>query len=85
MGFDSRVVFPLALRLGHDDHPMAKRRSEVLADVGCDVLEIGFGRGLNLAHYSKHVGRSTTAVVIIFRGAPSASRTSLCLSLGPQS
>jgi hypothetical protein len=64
MGFSSRVLFPRLCDWVMSDHEMAKRRSEVLVDVGGDVLEIGFGRGLNLAHYSKHVGRITTAVVI---------------------
>jgi ubiquinone/menaquinone biosynthesis C-methylase UbiE len=39
---------------------MAKLRSEALADVGGEVLEIGFGTGLNLGHYPEHVRRITT-------------------------
>ena len=39
---------------------LAGLRKEVLADVGGDILEIGFGTGLNLAHYPEHVRRLTT-------------------------
>ena len=39
---------------------MAELRSELLADVGGEVLEIGFGTGLNLPHYPEHVRRITT-------------------------
>jgi ubiquinone/menaquinone biosynthesis C-methylase UbiE len=35
-------------------------RKELLADVGGEVLEVGFGTGLNLAHYPRHVRRITT-------------------------
>jgi ubiquinone/menaquinone biosynthesis C-methylase UbiE len=43
------------------DARMAKLRGEVLAEVDGEVLEIGFGTGLNLAHYPKHLGRIATA------------------------
>src|SRR5436305_12957262 len=35
-------------------------RSQVLADVGGEILEVGFGTGLNLMHYPSHVRRITT-------------------------
>jgi ubiquinone/menaquinone biosynthesis C-methylase UbiE len=43
-----------------DDPRMAELRSRTLAEVGGDVLEIGFGTGLNLAHYPPGVRRITT-------------------------
>jgi len=43
-----------------NDPRMARLRSELLADVGGEVLEIGFGTGLNLPHYPQHVRRITT-------------------------
>jgi len=60
MGFYSRHVFPRLC-----DHLMgltalAEQRSKVLADVGGDILEVGFGTGLNLGHYPEHVRRVTT-------------------------
>ncbi len=43
------------------DPEMAKLRREVLSDVSGEVLEIGFGTGLNLAHYPPSIRRITTA------------------------
>jgi ubiquinone/menaquinone biosynthesis C-methylase UbiE len=39
---------------------MAEYRNMVLAEVSGDVLEIGFGTGLNLPHYPPHVRRIST-------------------------
>ena len=61
MSVYSRVIFPRLCDWMMSAPEMAKLRSEVLADVGGDVLEIGFGTGLNLARYPKHVNRITTA------------------------
>ena len=61
MGFYSRVIFPRLCDWMMRDPEMARLRSEVLADVGGEVLEIGFGTGLNLAHYPSQVRRITTA------------------------
>ena len=60
MGLYSRVVFPRLCDWVMSDPRMAGLRSELLADVGGEVLEIGFGTGLNLPHYPEHVRRITT-------------------------
>src|SRR4051794_39822012 len=60
MGIYSSVVFPRLCDWVMDDPRMAKLRREALADVGGEVLEIGFGTGLNLPHYPEHVRRITT-------------------------
>src|SRR5919112_5671423 len=60
MGLYSRVVFPRLCDWVMNDPRMAALRHELLADVGGEVLEIGFGTGLNLPHYPKHVRRITT-------------------------
>ena len=60
MGFYSRFIFPRLCDWVMGDPRMGKLRSEVLAEVGGEVLEIGFGTGLNLAHYPEHVRRITT-------------------------
>jgi ubiquinone/menaquinone biosynthesis C-methylase UbiE len=44
-----------------NDPKFARLRKEVLADVGGEILEIGFGTGLNLEHYPEHV-RHITAI-----------------------
>jgi SAM-dependent methyltransferase len=61
MGLYSRVIFPRLCDWMMSDPRMAKLRGEVLADVGGEILEIGFGTGLNLAHYPSGVRRITTA------------------------
>ena len=60
MGFYSRFVFPRLCDSLMGLPALAGLRKEVLADVGGDILEIGFGTGLNLAHYPEHVRRITT-------------------------
>src|SRR4051794_16609516 len=60
MGFYSRFVFPRLCDRLMGLPALAGLRKEVLADVGGDVLEVGFGTGLNLAHYPEHVRSITT-------------------------
>ena len=60
MGLYSRYIFPRLCDWVMDDPRMAKLRSELLSDVGGEVLEIGFGTGLNLAHYPSSVRKITT-------------------------
>jgi ubiquinone/menaquinone biosynthesis C-methylase UbiE len=60
MNLYSRVIFPRLCDWVMNDPRMAKHRSDLLADVGGEVLEIGFGTGLNVAHYPRHVGHIVT-------------------------
>src|SRR4051794_35914121 len=60
MGLYSRIVFPRLCDWAMNDPGMSRLRSELLAEVGGEVLEIGFGTGLNLPHYPEHVRRITT-------------------------
>jgi ubiquinone/menaquinone biosynthesis C-methylase UbiE len=57
MGFYSRVIFPWLCDRGMRDPKLTRFRKELLADVHGEVLEIGFGTGLNLEHYPEQVGR----------------------------
>jgi ubiquinone/menaquinone biosynthesis C-methylase UbiE len=59
-GFYSRVIFPRLCELLLNRPLVARHRQELLAGAGGDVLEIGFGTGLNLAHYPTHVRKITT-------------------------
>src|SRR4051812_27814895 len=60
MGIYSRIIFPRLCDWVMNDPRMAKLRREALADVSGEVLEIGFGTGLNLPNYPEHVRRLTT-------------------------
>src|SRR5512135_1981696 len=60
MGLYSRTIFPRLCDWMMSDPRMGRLRSEALADVGGEVLEIGFGTGLNLPHYPHHVRRITS-------------------------
>jgi SAM-dependent methyltransferase len=60
MGLYSRFVFPRLCDWMMRDPRLAPLRSEILAGVEQDVLEIGFGTGLNLEHYPEGVLRITT-------------------------
>jgi ubiquinone/menaquinone biosynthesis C-methylase UbiE len=63
MGFYSRVILPHLLDWSMSDSTLATYRQELLAEVQGEVLEIGFGTGLNLAYYPSHVRKITTVDV----------------------
>jgi ubiquinone/menaquinone biosynthesis C-methylase UbiE len=60
MGFYSQVIVPLLCDFGLDRPFVAKYRRELLAHAAGNILEIGFGTGLNLACYPSHVGKITS-------------------------
>ncbi len=60
MGFYSRVIFPRLCDFLLDRPFVAKHRQELLSGVNGEILEIGFGTGLNLPHYPEHVCKITT-------------------------
>lgn len=59
MGLYSRYIFPRLLDWALGNSLIQSQRSETLAPVRGNVLEIGFGTGLNLSHYPKQVTRLT--------------------------
>ncbi|MEX0703063.1 MAG: class I SAM-dependent methyltransferase [Planctomycetales bacterium] len=59
MGLYSRFVFPRLCDFVLDRPFVAEHRRKLLANVGGEILEIGFGTGLNLPHYPPHVRRIT--------------------------
>ena len=61
MGLYSRHVFPRLCDWSMRAPHIARLRRDVLAGVDGEILEIGFGTGLNLGHYPEHV-RHLTAV-----------------------
>src|SRR6266704_3670654 len=60
MGFYSRVVFPRLCDFVLNQPFIANLRRQLLAHVDGNILEIGFGTGLNLACYPAHVRKITT-------------------------
>lgn len=61
MGFYSNVIFPRLLDVTMASQSMTSYRQRLLRHVRGDVLEIGFGTGLNLPHYPETV-TSLTAI-----------------------
>ncbi len=61
MGVYSRLIFPRLCDWAMRNPRMAELRREALSEVNGEILEIGFGTGLNLEHYPEHV-RYLTAV-----------------------
>lgn len=55
MGFYSNHVFPRLMDLCTGTDKFQEQREQALAFVSGNVLEIGFGTGLNLPHYPKTV------------------------------
>jgi len=60
MSFYSAVIFPRLLDRVMQDERFTALRRPLLADLTGDVLEVGFGTGLNLPHYPSAVVSLTT-------------------------
>jgi ubiquinone/menaquinone biosynthesis C-methylase UbiE len=61
MGFYSRLILPRLCDWSMQNPRIERLRRDVLSEVDGEILEIGFGTGLNLEHYPEHV-RHLTAV-----------------------
>ena len=59
MGIYSRLIFPRLCDWTMRNPRMADLRRQALSEVDGEILEIGFGTGLNLEHYPEHVRRLT--------------------------
>lgn len=59
MGFYSRVIFPRLCDMALNQPWVAKHRHNLLSHAGGEILEIGFGTGLNLPHYPEQVRKVT--------------------------
>ncbi|RUR83394.1 class I SAM-dependent methyltransferase [Chlorogloeopsis fritschii PCC 9212] len=60
MGFYSQRILPYLIDWSLSDSSLAKYRQEVLAGVTGEVLEIGFGTGLNLSYYPEDIHKIIT-------------------------
>ncbi len=59
MGLYSRYIFPRLMHWSMSQSGLAEERRQALAGVSGNVLESGFGSGLNLPHYGSGVRRIT--------------------------
>jgi ubiquinone/menaquinone biosynthesis C-methylase UbiE len=60
MGVYSQVIVPFLCDFGLDRPFVAKYRRDLLAYASGNILEIGFGTGLNLPYYPPHIRKITT-------------------------
>jgi ubiquinone/menaquinone biosynthesis C-methylase UbiE len=60
MGFYSQRILPRVMDWSMSNPRFSEYRKEVLSQVYGDVLEIGFGSGLNLPHYPDRIQTLTT-------------------------
>jgi ubiquinone/menaquinone biosynthesis C-methylase UbiE len=60
MGFYNERILPYLLDIAMADTVLGHYRRATLADVSGEVLEIGFGTGLNLPYYPEQVRRLIT-------------------------
>lgn len=60
MGLWSNVIFPRICNFTLGNAAVSELRQQLLSGVQEEVLEIGFGTGLNLPHYNQHVRKITT-------------------------
>ncbi len=61
MNLYTRYLLPQLMDWSLSDADLARVRQDLLATVDGAILEIGFGSGLNLAHYPNHI-RNITAI-----------------------
>lgn len=74
MGLYGRWILPRLLDWSMAGEPFAHYRQQVLAEVSGNVLEIGFGTGLNLAYYPAAVSSLTVIEPNLGMGAIAAPR-----------
>jgi len=60
MSLYERRILPYLLDLALSSPDLAKHRREILAEVTGEVLEIGFGTGLNLSYYPEQIHKIVT-------------------------
>ncbi len=59
MGLYRKYVFPRLCNLAMSRHTLNKYRKDLLSDVHGEILEIGFGTGINISFYPAHVKKIT--------------------------
>jgi ubiquinone/menaquinone biosynthesis C-methylase UbiE len=62
MGIYDKYVLPHLVSIACSPKPIRKQRERIVPFAEGDVLEIGFGSGLNLSHYDRHKVRKVLAL-----------------------
>lgn len=60
MGIYSNLIFPRLIDVVMSDPAMSQQRQDLLKDATGEILEIGFGTGINLQYYPEHIQKITT-------------------------
>ncbi len=60
MGFYSRRIFPYLLDWSMSSPNFTQYRQEILTNVKGEILEIGFGTGINLSYYPEEIHKIVT-------------------------
>lgn len=60
MGFYSNLIIPYCIDIAMSGETLQQYRQQLLKDVSGEILEIGFGTGLNLPHYPEGIKKITT-------------------------
>ncbi len=60
MSFYSNLVIPYCIDWAMSGSNLQQYRQQLLADVSGEILELGFGTGLNLSHYPEGITKITT-------------------------
>ena len=60
MGLYSNLIVPYCIDFAMSGSDLSEYRQQLLADVSGDILEIGFGTGLNLPYYPDKINKITT-------------------------
>ena len=60
MGFYSNFIIPYGIDIVMSGSPLSEYRQQLLKNVSGEILEIGFGTGLNLPFYPDSVSKITT-------------------------
>ncbi|MEM9927638.1 MAG: class I SAM-dependent methyltransferase [Cyanobacteria bacterium P01_D01_bin.50] len=60
MGFYSQKILPYLLDWSLSNYTFSKYRQQILSEVKGEVLEIGFGTGLNLSYYPEEIRKIIT-------------------------
>ncbi len=74
MNLYSRYLFPRLMDRMMGDETLSRYRRQLLADVQGEILEIGFGTGLNLPHYPASVQKLTAIDVNVGMNALAQKR-----------